>query len=298
MTHSRRPLGKTGLEVSVLGFGGGPLGDPSLGEADAAALVGRALELGCNLFDTAPSYGESERRLGRLLAEAGTGVDVLVSTKLGYGVPGVPDWTGACIRQGIDQARERLGRDHLDLAHLHSCPRHVLEDGEVVAALVEAVDLGKVRVAAYSGEGEALDWAIGSGAFGSVQFSLNPWDQANLPRLARCRELGLGVLTKRTLGNAVWVLPEGPPPEAPDLAEYQERFLGLDLDPVAEDWAGTCLRFAASHPGVSSCLMGTRRPERLEQATQALALGALPGDWSALLEQRWRARGMGWPGLI
>lgn len=87
-----RPLGRTGLEVSAIGLGCGPLGAPGLTERDAEALVDAALALGITLFDTAPSYGPSEERLGRTLERHRD--RVVLSTKVGYGVDGVPDWTG------------------------------------------------------------------------------------------------------------------------------------------------------------------------------------------------------------
>lgn len=98
----RRPLGNTGLQVSVLGFGAGPVGSPELSEASAEALLHGVLDAGINLLDTAPSYGLSEERIGRYLR--GRRHELVLSTKCGYGVPGVEDWTGPCITQGIDLA--------------------------------------------------------------------------------------------------------------------------------------------------------------------------------------------------
>src|SRR6266702_1289414 len=146
----QRPLGATGLAVSAVGLGAGRIGGPATSDADVDRLVGRALDLGVNLVDTAPSYGRSEERLGRALR--GRRGRVVLSTKLGYGVAGIPDWTPACIAAGVDAALARLGTDCIDLAFLHSCDRATAE--RVVDALEDAVRAGKVRVAGYSGEGE------------------------------------------------------------------------------------------------------------------------------------------------
>lgn len=291
-----RPLGVTGLEVPALGLGGGPLGDPALCDADADRLVRTAVEAGVTLVDTAPSYGESERRLGTVLA-AGLRDRVVLSTKLGYGVPGVDDWTGPCIRAGVEQALGRLRTDRLDIAHLHSCPPEVLERGEVVAALLDAVAAGKVRVAAYSGDGDALARAVASRAFGCVQLSLNPWDQAALDAaLPTCRHAGIGVLAKRSLGNAVWDASGSA--DAPDLAEYRRRFRALGLDPEGLGWAELAVRFAAYQPGVSCALVGTRRPERLIEATAAVARGPLPPEVERRIRAAWRREGAGWRGVV
>ena len=142
----RRPLGRTGVEVSPLGFGAGPVGNPALSEAEAEALLHGVLDAGINLLDTAPSYGSSEERIGRVLA--GRRGDCVLSTKCGYGVPGVEDWTGPCITQGIERALARLRTDVLDIVHLHSCPVEVLERPGVVDALQRAVheEIGRAHV--------------------------------------------------------------------------------------------------------------------------------------------------------
>jgi aryl-alcohol dehydrogenase-like predicted oxidoreductase len=101
------------------------VGDPQLDDAEVGRMLNLAVDAGVNLFDTAPSYGISEERLGRHLA--GRRKEVVLSTKLGYGVPGIADWIGACITAGVEQALRLLRTDYLDIAHFHSCPRAVLE---------------------------------------------------------------------------------------------------------------------------------------------------------------------------
>ena len=82
--------------------------------------------------------------------------EFVLSTKVGYGIPGYDDWTGPVIAAGVDAALGRLRTDRIDVVHLHSCPLDVLERGEVVAALQATVTAGKVRVAAYSGDNAPL----------------------------------------------------------------------------------------------------------------------------------------------
>ena len=116
----RRPFGTTGLTVPALGLGAGQVGDARLDEAGAARLLGGALDLGVTLLDTARSYGLSEERIGRHLAHRRG--EFLLSTKVGYGVEGVADWTGPAVARGIDEALGRLRTDVIDLVFLHSCP--------------------------------------------------------------------------------------------------------------------------------------------------------------------------------
>jgi aryl-alcohol dehydrogenase-like predicted oxidoreductase len=291
----RRPLGDTGLEVSVLGFGAGPVGDPGLSEAEAERLLHGVLDAGVTLLDTAPGYGLSEERIGRHLA--GRRRQFVLSTKCGYGVPGVEDWTGPCITQGVEQALRRLRTDVLDVLHFHSCPVEVLERPGVVEALVRAVEQGKVRVAAYSGDNAPLEWALGSGAFGSVQTSVNVFDQRVLERgLPEARRRGVGVIAKRPLGNAPWRFTERP--AAPDLATYWERMRALGLEPGGLEWSELALRFTAFVPGVASCIVGTTRPENLQRNLRALEAGPLPEETVAHLRETFRRHGQDWEGLI
>ena len=291
----RRPLGNTDLQVSVLGFGAGPVGDPGLSEAEAEALLNGVLDAGINLLDTAPSYGQSEERIGRALQ--GRRQDFVLSTKCGYGVPGVEDWTGPCITQGIDLALRRLRTDYLDLVHFHSCPVEVLERPGVVDALRQAVAQGKVRVAAYSGESAPLSWALHSGAFGSVQTSVNVFDQRVLDwALPLAAEKGIGVIAKRPLGNAPWRHSERP--GAPDVATYWDRMRTMGLDTGGLDWSELALRFAAFVPGVASCIVGTTRLENLQRNVRALEQGPLPADLVDRIRGAFRRNDQGWDGLI
>lgn len=296
MSHSwldggmeKRPLGTTGLEVPVLGLGAGGLGEAGMAESEVRRLLEIAVEAGVVLVDAAPSYGEAEVRLGRHLR----GVDgVLISTKVGYGVEGVPDWTGPTVTAGIDAARRRLQVEVIDIVHLHSCPLDVLQHGGVVEALVRAREAGALRVAAYSGDGPALAWATQSGAFGSVQASLNLCDRANRETLRAFREAGGGVLAKRVLANAAW---RGPPTGA---EVYHERWKALALDLGGLDPAEVALRYSAFHAPADGLLVGTRNPTRLRGAVDAVRRGPLEPDLVDHLEARWAAVGEGWPAHV
>jgi aryl-alcohol dehydrogenase-like predicted oxidoreductase len=299
----QRPFGSTGLSVPVLGLGAGHLGAPALSEDDAGRLLHGALDLGVTLIDTAPSYGLSEERIGRHLA--GRRHEFVLSTKTGYGVPGIPDWTGAVITAGVDAALARLRTDHLDIVHLHSCPLEVLERGDVVAALRGAVAAGKVRVAAYSGDNAPLAWAIASGAFGSVELSVNLVDQRGIEHdLPAAGARGLGVIAKRPAANAPWRFAERP--AAPDIAEYWDRWRALSqnhginhgIDPGALGWTELALRFAAWQEGVHCAIVGTGRLEHLRQNLEMVERGPLPEATVQAIRAVFQERGAGWPGQI
>ncbi len=289
----QRALGSTGLLVSALGLGAGRIGGGEIAQVDR--LVSAALDLGVTLIDTARSYGDSEELLGRVLL--GRRERAVLSTKVGYGVEDVPDWTGDCIARGVDAALQRLRTDRIDVVHLHSCPRETLERAAVVEALQAAVQAGKVRVAAYSGEGDALLWAIRSGAFGAVQCSVSVVDQGVLNgALPEAASRGLGVLAKRPLGNAPWRFSAQPAED--DVAEAWRRFVALELRAGVLPWESLFARFAAFSPGVSSILLGTSSVEHLRAAASAVEEGPLDATLADGLRRDFARVGLSWSGRI
>ncbi len=290
-----RAYGTSGLQVSAVGFGAGSIGEVELSDAEVARVLDAALDAGVTFFDTARSYGLSEERLGVHLA--GRRDRLVLSTKIGYDMAPHPDWTAPCITAGIEAALRRLRVDVIDIVHLHSCPLPVLERGEVIQALLAAAAAGKVRIPAYSGEGDALRWAVGSGHFGGIQCSVSLVDQQVLDDvLPQAAARGLGVVAKRALGNAPWRFAERP--AAPDVAEAWQRFGALAIDPGGLAWEELFARFAAHAPGVSSMLIGTKRAAHVLSACQAVAAGPLPAPQQALLRARFAELGASWGGRI
>jgi aryl-alcohol dehydrogenase-like predicted oxidoreductase len=292
----QRAFGNTGLSLSVLGFGAGNIGDPGMSEADVENLLNTALDLGITLFDTARSYGLSEERIGRHLHHRRN--QVVLSTKVGYGIPGYQDWTGPMITAGIENALRLLQTDRIDIVHLHSCPLHVLQQGDVVNALSTAVAAGKIRVAAYSGDNDEALWAAESGRFGSIQSSINICDQkAIATSVAEAERRGLGVIAKRSLANSIWRFPQKPAGDAA-LENYWERWQLLARDIKDEEPGELALRFSLSFPAVHSCLVGTRSAINLKENARIAEKGPLPEEIILRLRQAFARHGAQWPGVI
>jgi aryl-alcohol dehydrogenase-like predicted oxidoreductase len=289
-----QPLGHTGLTVSALGFGAMHIHDERTTEAEAAALLNGVLDAGITLIDTARGYGLSEARIGRHLRARRS--EFVLSTKVGYSVEGMPDWTYECIVHGVERALRLMQTDWLDIVHLHSCPLPVLQQGDVIRALLDCRAAGKLRVAAYSGDNAEIDFAIASGAFGSLQTSISLCDQAHLStRAARADHAGIGVIAKRPLAGAVWRHAQRPT----DFAEgqYWDRFQAMGLT-HAEDWADVALRFVAFHTGAASAIVGTAKPQNLRRNLDALARGPLPAALVCALRDAFQPHAEAWPGLI
>lgn len=255
------------------------------------------MDAGATLIDTARSYSLSEERIGRHLS--GRRRELVLSTKVGYGVEGLPDWTGRTVEAGIHLALEKLRTDVLDIVHLHSCPMGVLASGEVVEALTRAREAGKIRVAAYSGDGDPLEWAVHSGRFGGIQTSVNVCDLASLENgaVGRAAACGMGVLAKRPIANAPWAR-TAPPAGDEAAAAYFRRWRELTYDLAGLEPAELALRFAAHSPGVAAAIVGTRSLERLSAHLEAVARGPLPRAVRSSLLARWRELGRTWPGMI
>jgi aryl-alcohol dehydrogenase-like predicted oxidoreductase len=291
MPLEHRPYGRSGIYVPALAFGSGRIG--GMARAEAFRLLDTAHDLGIVLIDTAPSYGDAEATLGAWIAERRR--HPVLSTKLGYGVPGVPDWTPECLRHGIDLALQRLHVDCLDIVHLHSCPAEVLQRDELIEVLRVARQTGKVRAIAYSGENAALRQAAGDLRFDGLMASFNLCDQKVADEIIT--PIGVrGFLAKRPLANAPWRFAEQP---HGDYAEaYWLRWRSLALPETDMPWGELALRFAAWQPGICSAVLGTARVDNLRQAAAWVARGPLPSDLQAALRQRFRACDPGWEGQI
>lgn len=288
----QRAYGKSGLMVSALGLGAMQIGNPNLKEADVASLLNAALDAGITLFDTAPSYGRSEERIGLCLASRRD--NIVISTKLGYGVDGLEDWTGPCITLGIEQALRRLRTDRIDIAHLHSCPRATLERGEVIEALEEAKCAGKVRVIAYSGDNDDLACAVATGRFDGFMASLNICDQRVidvLPTIASC-----GFIAKRPAANHPWRFNQRPLGDYCE--EYWLRWRAMELSSHGRDWGEVAIRFALTLPQVSSAIIGTGSIAHLQQNIAWAEAGELDAGWFEEIRSAFRCRDSGWLGQV
>ncbi len=291
MTLSPRPFGNTGLTVSPLGLGAGHLGDDRLSEREAQRFLNDALDAGIRLIDTARGYGRSEERIGRHIGHRRN--EFVLSTKVGYGIAGQQDWTYGCVKAGIEEALRTLCTDWIDIVHLHSCSVEILQNGGPLQALHEAVEAGRVRVAAYSGENDPLDWAVKHGRIRSVQHSLNICDQRSLDGLLRWEaDQGLGVIAKRPMANAPWRHEHCPKGEY--VEEYWWRWTTMKIDRRGIDWDELALRFAAFTPGVSSCIVGTTNADHVHRNLAALEKGPLPNDMYQSIRDAFHQNDPGW----
>jgi L-galactose dehydrogenase len=286
-------LGKTGLNVSVLGLGGG--GHSRLGqrtgvsEEHSIALVRRALELGITLIDTAESYG-TEAIIGAAL----NGVrreDVVLSTKKSLDMDGRLI-SAAELRNGLDASLERLGTSYVDIYHLHGARAnqydHVVT--ELVPAMQELREAGKIRFLGIT-EAFAVDpghqmlaRAVRDDNWDVVMVGFNILNQSARQRvLAEAGRRGIGVLCMFAVRDAL----SRPEKLRETMVELVRQGLvdptGLDLqDPLAliRAAAGSlpdaAYRFCRAEAGIHAVLSGTGSIKHLEANVASILSPPLP----------------------
>jgi aryl-alcohol dehydrogenase-like predicted oxidoreductase len=297
-TLPRRTLGKTGLEVSVLGFGAAPVAFLKQDADQAADLVRSLLDAGMNLIDTATGYPGSHQWIGQHLSDRRDDY-VLVSKAGNAGNPG--SFTPDRISKDVDNALSAMKTDHIDVMLLHSCPLDILEADDALGALVEAREAGKIRHCGYSGDNEAAAFAARLPDVAVIETSVNVADQSNISAvLEPAAKHKVGIIAKRPIANAAWK----------DLAEqrgfyqkyakvYTERLAAMNVDPgsFGLEWPELAMRFTLSQPAVATAIVGTTNREHAMANLEVAAKGPLDESvLSTLREAFERANDGSWTG--
>ena len=289
----KRRLGKTDMDVSVLGFGGAEIGFKNVSADQVKALLEGALDAGLNVIDTAECYRQSEELIGETVSSRRG--DFYLFTKCGHprGVESSANWSPDSILQSIERSLQRLKTDYVDLVQLHSCSEAELHKGDAIAALQTAREKGYTRYIGYSGDSHAARYAITCGAFDTLQTSINIADQEAIDAtLPLAREQNIGMIAKRPIANAAWR--NGHKPIDSYHHEYWHRLSMLKLpflDQIDHEnlsrSISIALRFTLSVPGVHTAIVGTTKPKRWTENAQLLQDGPLSKDDFEAIRSRW-----------
>ena len=278
-----RPLGRTGLSVSVLGFGGAEIGFLGAPQADVDALLNAALDAGLNVIDTAECYADSEEKIGRAVASRRDSFHLFTKCGHSSGFPEA-DWDPAMLAKTIDRSLARLQTDHVELVQLHSCSEDALRQGDVIDVLLRAKEAGKTRFIGYSGDRNDAVYAIESGAFDTLQTSVNIADQQAIDlTLPKAAAAGMGVIAKRPIANAAWF---AEPAEGAYSRPYWERLQQLAY-PFLGEGIGLPLAFTLAQVGVSTAIVGTTKPGRWSDNARLLTETTLTPEIHAAIRARW-----------
>lgn len=316
MAH--RVLGNTGLRISALAFGAGPISTLMIGEnaGRQREVVAHTIEQGVNWFDTAATYGggQSEQNLGRVLSELGAADRVHVATKVRFSADDLADIRGA-VRRSIEGSLGRLRLSRVTLLQLHNSvtpgrgdeptsitPDDVLKPGGVADAFEQLRAEGLVSHLGLTGIGNpaSLAQVVRSGRFATIQVPyhlLNPSAGRAMPAdfaetnygniIAACGEMGMGVLTIRALAGGALA------DNAPSPHTFKTPFFPLDLyqrDRLRaarlrerlgprRNLPQEAIRFALAHPQVHSAIVGFGETWQIDEALAALDFRTPVLDW-------------------
>ena len=276
-----RRLGRTGLEVTRLGFG---LAGISTGErrgediSGASRVLEAVLDAGINFLDTAAGYGNTEELIGKTIAHRRD--EYVLATKFGLSKGA---FSAATIEESIDRSLRRTKTDHLDILQLHSPEPHIdlltLDRDVIVEAMLRAKEAGKTRFLGYSGDNEAAQWAVNSGEFDTLQTSFNLVDQQ--PRkalLAEARAIDMGIIIKRPIAMGMW----GKRPEAPThgydsyetyLERAQEMGRAGPVPGAPDDPIELALGFVFAHTEPDTAIVGTMNLSHLRSNIELVESG-------------------------
>ena len=204
-----RPFGKTGIQISAVGFGcweiGGGYG--SIEESEFIKAVNRALDLGINCFDTAEAYGfgASEKSLAKALGSRRK--EAVITTKFGVGYPDAPNYrdsTRKRVVESIDKSLKALNTDYVDVYLIH-WPDRATPFEEPMQALDELVKRGKVRAVGLSNfKLSEIEQCARTRRVDVVQYCWNMFDRRMQKEIfPYCRENGIGVMAYGSLAYGI-----------------------------------------------------------------------------------------------
>lgn len=280
-----KPLGRTGINLSVISFGGAPLGN-EFGGIDLAGgqrAVHLAIDRGITLFDTSPYYGRtlSEARLGEALQ--GRRHEIILSSKCGRYDVAAFDFSAARIKTSVDESLRRLKTDHLDLLIAHDIEfadrQQIIH--ETIPAMRELQSAGKIRAVGISGLPLKILADVATRA--KVDFVLsycryNPLIQDMDTHLTPIlRQHGIGLINAAPVHLRL-LTKEGPAAKhpAPESVKQAGAAIVQACLKHAVDPAIVALRFCLQHPYASSTCVGMSNQHEVEQNLTALDFAIPP----------------------
>lgn len=301
MAIPTRVLGRTGAQVSILGYGamelrGEPRG-PAIEDADAGRLLNELLDAGVNLIDTSIDYGRSEELIGRYVGSRRD--EYFLASKCGCPLsvppdatpPYAHDYSAANVRAGVEQSLRRLATDHLDLVQVHMSPtREQMETGRTIEEMIRLRDEGKVRFLGMSGILPNLADHVEMEIFDVFQIPYSALQPDHEQLISRAAQNGAGVLVRGGVarGTAAEDKNWSVQPIGLGGSVARDRWEAAGLDQLLEGMSRHefILRFTLSNPSLSSTIVGTSRLEHLRSNIAIAQRGPLPEDLYAEAHRR------------
>jgi aryl-alcohol dehydrogenase-like predicted oxidoreductase len=295
----KRTLGRTGLEVTTLGFGamelrGVPVG-PSITDQQAEKVLNAVLDAGINFIDTSIDYGGSEELIGRFIAHRRS--EYFLASKCGC-VPGAAMGaehihTAENIRAGVEQSLRRMKTDYLDLVQFHrSLTRDQFEEQGALEAALALKKAGKVRLIGVSGTLPQLAEQIEMGVFDAFQIPYSALQREHEEIIARASAAGAGIIVRGGVARGAptdWQRTYYMLPGSSMRDRWEQARLDELLDGMSR--AEFMLRFTLSNPDLDTTIVGTRDVGHLRDNIAAALKGPLPENIVQEAKRRLAAAG-------
>ena len=295
----KRTLGRTGLEVTTLGYGamelrGEPRGRPVTPE-QAQTILNTVLDSGINYIDTSIDYGQSEEMIGRFISQRRS--EYYLASKCGcvYDAPPAArgqgmqahTFTRDNIVGGIEQSLRRLKTDHIDVMQFHASPsQQTLEENDAVNTLRELQRDGKIRFIAMSGTLPNIVEQIKMGVFDAFQIPYSALQREHEAVIAEASRAGAGIIIR---GGAA----RGAPSEEKQSGETWDVWQHAGLDDLLDGMNRMefILRFTFTHPDLDTNIVGTQNLDHLRKNIEIVQKGPLPAHVYEEAKRRLEAAG-------
>ncbi|MDA1085798.1 MAG: aldo/keto reductase [Verrucomicrobia bacterium] len=277
----KRTLGRTGLEVTVLGHGAmeirGPRiwGGRSVTDAEAERILNAVLDAGINFIDTAWDYGLSEQYIGKYIS--GRRDEYILATKCGCTWVDCGDhddtphvWTRETLLANIDSSLERMKTDYVDIWQLHNAEPAQVQEGDLLSVMEAVKASGKARHISISSTLPHIPTYLEWGVFDSYQIPYSALERRHEDAIRLVAEAGAGVIVRGGVAG-------GQPTEGARRDTWEKA----GLDDLREDGESTMaflLRYTISHPSMNTTIAGTVNPEHLQQNVDAAERGPLSAE--------------------
>jgi aryl-alcohol dehydrogenase-like predicted oxidoreductase len=298
MALPKRELGRTGLQVTTLGYGAMELrGAPrarDITEEQAENILNKVLDSRINYIDTSIDYGLSEERIGRYIAHRRA--EYYLASKCGclVGAPpaargqrGAHVYTRDNVVAGVEQSLARMKTDYLDVVQFHASPsRQTLEEHGALDALLGLREAGKVRFIGMSGTLPHLTEHIAMGVFDVFQIPYSAVEREHEAAIATAAQKGAGIVIR---GGAA----KGAPTEGKQAGLQWERWRRAYLDDLLDGITPMefILRFTFTNRDLDTTIIGTINPAHLQANLDILQQGPLPPELYEEAKHRLAAAG-------
>jgi aryl-alcohol dehydrogenase-like predicted oxidoreductase len=299
-------LGRTGLEVTKLGYGamelrGGAMARREVDPGAAGEILNAVLDAGINFIDTSPDYGASEELIGEHISNRRD--EFFLASKCGCPVNQPPPspgqrpehvFTPENIRAGVEQSLRRMRTDHLDLVQFHISPsRETLDENGAVEALQELRDEGKTRFVGMSGTLPNLVDHIAMGVFDAFQIPYSALEREHEDAIRDAAAAGSGTIIRGGVARGAPEVDEATLASYPEfwrpmVEARRDRWEYADLDDLLDGMTRMefMLRFTLTHPDMHTTIVGTANPQHLADNVAAATKGPLAPDVYETARQR------------